>query len=192
MLKPALFLDRDGTLIKDKNYLKSPDQIEFIDSVIPALQRAMKWGWHLIVISNQSGVARGYFDECDVRLVHIALQKMLEHKKIYLSGIYYCPHYLDGNPPYNIYCNCRKPEPGMLRTAAFEHNIDLDKSVVIGDKLSDVETAHRLKLPGILVKSGYGVEELKKADKTKPDYVAGNLLKAIQWIEQRFDLSPQK
>jgi D-glycero-D-manno-heptose 1,7-bisphosphate phosphatase len=120
-----------------------------------------------------------------VQTIHSALREMLQKEGASIDGMYFCPHHPKGNPPYNILCSCRKPAAGMLRQAAKDLDIDLKKSVVIGDKISDVQTAQGLQRPGILVLTGFGKDEQEKYQgnwEKAPDYIAENLLEAVSWF----------
>lgn len=184
MNKPAFFLDRDGTVCEEVGYLSQVKDLRLIPGSAQAIRRIREAGWKAVIISNQSGVARGYLSEETVLTIHAALRKMLQHQGAEIDGIYYCPHHPQGNPPYNINCRCRKPESGMLLKAAEELHIDLKKSIVIGDKYSDVLTAQRLNIPGILVLTGFGKSEREKYQSSwekEPVHIAENLSDAVRW-----------
>ncbi len=183
-LTPAVFLDRDGTVNEEVGYLSRVEDIKLIPGSVEAIKRINREGWKTVVISNQSGVARGYFTEAQVRKVNAALLAILKNAGAVIDAIFYCPHHEDGNPPYNIECRCRKPAAGMVERAAQELNIDILRSVVIGDKMTDVLTAQNLKIPGILLKTGFGEQQLKRYGSSwtqPPQYVAENLLDAVEW-----------
>ena len=135
MTRRAVFLDRDGTLIVDQGYTRKPSQVEFLPGVIPALRAIQSAGYLLIIVSNQSGVGRGYFTIEEVDKVNDHLENLLNNHGIRISGTYYCPH----RP--NERCNCRKPEPGMVFQAIKEYKIDASQSYLVGDKWTDVEAA---------------------------------------------------
>ncbi len=183
--KSAFFLDRDGTVCEEVGYIKDVDQLQLIEGSAEAIRIINRHGWKTIIISNQSGIARGFMDESDVDAVNNALLARLNHQNAYIERIYYCPHHPQGNAPYNISCDCRKPAGGMLLQAATELDIDLKQSLVIGDKLTDVETANRLDIPGILVLTGFGAEESKSMHNPiltrAPAHIARNLLDAVRW-----------
>lgn len=136
MWNKAFFLDRDGTIIIDKGYLNNPGDIEFIEGIPALLKKIKEKGYLIVIVSNQSGVARGYFDENTVKLVNMMLaEKLKTEYDIEIDGIYYCPHHPEyGNQKQ---CNCRKPKPGMILKAAEELKIDTTRSVMVGDKESD-------------------------------------------------------
>jgi D-glycero-D-manno-heptose 1,7-bisphosphate phosphatase len=175
----AVFMDRDGTVVEEVGYLNHPDLLKLIPQSAEAITRLNQSGLKVVLITNQSGVARGYFSEQILKKIHNRLKKMLLREKAYLDGVYYCPHHPDEG------CDCRKPKTGMLELAANELDIDLRCSFVIGDKMDDVEAAHRVGAKGILVLTGYGREEdnLHRANLlVQPDYIAQNLYEAVRWI----------
>ncbi len=180
---PAVFMDRDGTVCEEVGYLRDVKNLRLIPGSAEAIRRINARGWKAVIISNQSGIARGYTTVEEVDHVNQALLDMLALEEARIDRVYYCPHHPQGNPPFNIECGCRKPANGMLTKAAQELDIDLSQSLVIGDKLSDVETAHRLHIPGILVRTGFGEQELRihnTEGNSIPTFVAANLGEAIQ------------
>ena len=185
MKQPAVFLDRDGTVCEEVGYLREVKDLQLIPGSAQAIRKIRQAGWKVVIISNQSGVARGYLTEETVQTIHTALREMLQKEETEIDGIYYCPHHPKGNPPYNMQCDCRKPKAGMLKQATKDLDLDLNRSIVIGDKLSDVQTAQRLNIPGILVLTGFGKGELEKYQQNwekKPDHIAENLLEAASWF----------
>jgi D,D-heptose 1,7-bisphosphate phosphatase len=186
--KPAFFLDRDGTICEEVGYLKDPKHLKLIPGSANAIRKINEAGWCTVVISNQSGVARGYMDENDVASVNQALISKLAEKNAFLDGIYYCPHHPKGNPPYKAECECRKPLPGMIYKAKTDLNIEIGKSVVIGDKFTDIQTAQNLNITGVLLLTGFGKEEYKKYHdgwQIPPTFIAKNLLDAVEWFFHR-------
>ncbi len=161
-MRPALFLDRDGCLIQEVDYLNDLAAVKLLPGVGEALARAQAAGYALVVVTNQSGVARGFFDEDFVTRAHERLKELLRGFGVELSGIYYCPHHPLGNAPYNIACDCRKPKTGMLERAFAELEIQREGSVMVGDKSCDVELGYRAGLAGWLVLTGHGKEELAR------------------------------
>jgi len=154
-LRVAVFLDRDGTLIREVGYLSSLSQLEILPNVPNALKLLKSLGYLLIVVTNQSGVARGFFTESFVLQVHSVLQERFIEQGVKVDAFYYCPHHpTEGLPPYNIDCDCRKPKTGMLTKAALEHGIDIPRSWVIGDSLTDVQLAQNAGCKGIFLKTG--------------------------------------
>ncbi|MBI5048036.1 MAG: D-glycero-beta-D-manno-heptose 1,7-bisphosphate 7-phosphatase [Deltaproteobacteria bacterium] len=171
----AVFLDRDGTINKDTGYIDSPGRLIIIDGVSSAIKRLNSNGFKVVVITNQSGVARGYFSKEALDIVNKRLEHILKKKRAHIDGIYYCPHHPDDN------CECRKPKIGLLEQAKKDLNIDFKKSYVVGDKVSDVEIAQGIGGKGILVLTGMGRDEEKKLNH-KPSYIAHDLKDAVEWI----------
>ncbi len=161
MSNRAVFLDRDGVLIHDVHYLSDLGQIRLYSDVPSSLIRLKAAGFLLIVVTNQSGIARGYFDEEFVGKCHVELNNIFLQQNIQLDAWYYCPHHPDGDKPYNQVCDCRKPAAGMIDKATKEFDIDCKKSFVIGDKISDVELAVNTNASGILLKTGHGIKHSK-------------------------------
>jgi len=157
-MNKAVFLDRDGVLIQDVNYLSHLSQIEVFDDVPSGLKKLKSLDFKLIVVTNQSGVARGYFTEDFVLETHKKINQLLEAYQVQIDDFVYCPHHPDGLSPYNLKCKCRKPQTGMIDKAKVEHDIKIEGSFMVGDKLSDIEFAVNAKLTGILIKTGYGYE----------------------------------
>lgn len=145
--KKAWFLDRDGTIIEDKHYLSNPDDIVILPGVTEALCAAQKDGYLLIVVTNQSGIARGYFTESDADAVDERLYGELSKHGITIAKSYRCPHLPDGNPPYNVECNCRKPNVGLFALAIEEFGLDPTQCIACGDKARDVERLNLLGIP---------------------------------------------
>ena len=173
---PTLFLDRDGTLIREADYLRDPKKVKLLPGVPGALRRLQKAGYSLVVVSNQSGVARGLITPVELAAVRARFSALLAQERIVLAGYYVCPHAPDKG------CACRKPRPGMLRRAGRKLNRPWRYGVSIGDKPSDVRLSQAAGGWGILTLSGYGRQNLKKWTGRKPDYVARNLAAAAQWI----------
>ena len=156
-LNRAVFLDRDGTINVEKHYLHKIEDFEFIPGAPEAIKKLKDAGFLVIVVSNQAGVARGFFDEQAVETLHRHLQSELAALGTAIDAFYFCPHHPEeGVGRYRIACDCRKGEPGMLLQAAREHNIDLHASFMIGDKLADIEAGERAGCQSILVLTGYG------------------------------------
>jgi len=158
-MTPAVFLDRDGTLIEERNYLDRLDLIAPFPGVAAALTRLRDAGFALVLVTNQAGVARGYFDERFVRAAHVHLAELFARDGIVLDGYYYCPHHPEGAvEAYRRRGRCRKPAPGMVEEAARDLDLDVARSFVIGDKWLDVELAKNAGARGILVRTGYGAD----------------------------------
>ena len=153
----AVFLDRDGTINVEKNYLHKIEDFEFIPGAPEAIKRLKDAGFLVIVVSNQAGIGRGYFDEQDVEELHRHIQSELVNYDASIDAFYFCPHHpQEGIGDFRVVCDCRKGQPGMLQQAAREHDIDLQKSFMIGDKLADIEAGQRAGCKSILVLTGYG------------------------------------
>lgn len=183
MLK-AVFLDRDGTIIYDKGYMGSSKDVRLIPKAADAIKKLNKAGFLVIVVSNQSGIARGYFNENVVTKVNTRMQYQLNKKGAYVDASYYCPHFEGGKvKKYAKKCFCRKPRPGMIKLAAKDFNINIKKSFVIGDKLTDILLGKRVGAKAILVLTGQGKKEAKKITKiTKPKFIAKDLNSAVEKI----------
>jgi len=178
-LRPAVFLDRDGTIAEEVGYLNHASRFRIFPFVAAAIRRLNEAGLPVIVVTNQSGVGRGYFPESLVHNVNELMTQQLAEAGAKLDAIYYCPHTSGDN------CNCRKPRTGMLDRAALEHALDLRRSVVVGDRFGDMELARNVGARAILVRTGYGEGELAwHAAKWRfqPDSVAKDLAQAAEWI----------
>jgi D,D-heptose 1,7-bisphosphate phosphatase len=185
----AVFLDRDGTINEEVGYLDSLDKFKIIPCAYEAIRLINESGMKAVVISNQAGVARGLFTEDFVKKINKHLQAALCQKKAHIDNFYYCPHHpTEGIEPYLKVCNCRKPASGMLLQAAQDLNIDLTRSYLVGDRFRDMEAAKKVRVKGILVKTGYGQELLQDdgpdeaTEEGKPDYIAADILEAVRWI----------
>ena len=182
----AVFMDRDGTINEEVGYVNHLERFVLLPRVGEAIRLLNERGLKAVVVTNQSGVARGYFPESLIRLVHQRMLELLKREGAYLDGIYYCPHHPDvGSPPYRQKCGCRKPETGLVDEASRALDLDCLKSYVIGDRGKDLEFAHRIRAKGILVLTGYGRGEWEYCQdqwKVKPDHVAQDLYAAVQWI----------
>ena len=162
-MRPAVFLDRDGTLIEERNYLDRLDLIAPLPGVVPALTRLRDAGFALVLVTNQAGVARGYFDERFVRAAHEPLAALFARDGLVLDGYYYCPpHPQAAVPAYRRVCRCRKPAPGSVEEPARDLDLDVARSFVIGDKWLDVELAKNAGARGILVRTGYGARSRRR------------------------------
>lgn len=164
-MKKCIFLDRDGNVNVEKEYLHKIEDFEFIEGAKEAIKTFNDLGYLVVVVTNQSGVARGYYDEESVRKLHGYLES--EVKKIggYIDGFYYCPHHPEkGIGNYKLDCSCRKPNPGMFLSAKSDLDIDFSKSIMVGDKISDVKAGLNLGMRSILVRTGHGMAEEKKLD----------------------------
>lgn len=179
---PAVFLDKDGTLIEDVPYNVDPRLIRLsagAEHALPALHAA---GYRLIVISNQSGVARGLFTEDALVAVRDRLRELLGAIGVPLAGFFYCPHHPEGSVPrFAIDCNCRKPAPGLILSASRSHGIDLPRSWFVGDILDDIEAGHRAGCRSILLDNGHETE-WRMSPPRQPDALASDLAGAARRI----------
>lgn len=147
---PGVLIDRDGTLIRDVGHLSRRDQIELLPLATNALRLLRQEGLKIIVVTNQSAVARGLLTESELKQIHEELEKGLAREGAYLDGIYYCPHHpCEGEEPYRLSCQCRKPNPGLAELAAAEFELDLGRSYVVGDQPSDMELAAKIGARGL-------------------------------------------
>ncbi len=182
-MRPAVFLDRDGTLIEERGYLSKLEDIALFADTPAALRRLRDAGFALVVVTNQAGIARGYFDEAFVQKAHRYLGEMLAAEGIVIDGYYYCPHHPDGLvPEYSRVCRCRKPAPGMVEQAARDLDLDIDRSFVVGDKWLDVELATNAGARGILVRTGYGAGDEQRPELSKAIAIVDTILDAANEI----------
>ena len=180
----AAFLDRDGTLIHDAEYLSDPDRIEFFPGAFEALRILRDIGYRLVVVTNQSGIARGLYSLEQYRAMEARMEALLAEQGIRLDGVYFCPHH----PDFTGQCDCRKPGIGMYRDAARNLGLDLTASVYIGDRFRDIEPARQLGGTGILVLTGAGREE---ADRVPPDVdVVTDVLAAARQLAAKKGAAP--
>ncbi len=186
MLKPAIFIDRDGTLSHEVGYVNHASRFRLYPYSVDAVRLVNRAGFLAVVVTNQAGVARGYFPESVIDEVHASLRAAMEAGGARLDGIYLCTHHPSvGEPPYRKDCDCRKPRPGLLRRAEAELGADLSRSWVVGDRHGDLALAWSVGARAALVKSGYGRGELAYHARTwprPPDLVAENLLEAVERI----------
>jgi len=178
----AVFLDRDGTLNEEVGYVNHLERFRLLPRVAPAIRLLNRFQFKVVVITNQSGVARGYFPESLVDLVHQKMHGLLRAEEAYLDGVYYCPHHPDQK------CRCRKPEAGLVEAAMKELDLDRSQCYMVGDRGVDMEFGRRIGAKSILVLTGYGRGEweyLGDQWEAKPDHVAGDLYEAVQWILHR-------
>lgn len=166
--KQAVFLDRDGTINIEKEYLYRPEEFEFIPGAVEAIKCLNRAGFLVVVVTNQSGVARGYYTEQDVRHLHRHIEQLLYRADARIDAWYHCPHHPAGLPPYNLDCDCRKPRIGMLEQAADDLGIDLSRSWMVGDKQVDVDAGIAAGCRPVLVLTGYGAEACSLVPATVP------------------------
>jgi D-glycero-D-manno-heptose 1,7-bisphosphate phosphatase len=178
-LRPAVFLDRDGTIAEEVGYLNHLSRFRMFPFAAQAIRQLNQAPLPVIVITNQSGVARGYFPESLVGAIHELMTAQLAKDGAHIDALYYCPHKGDDA------CACRKPKPGMLERAAREHGLDLRRSFVVGDRYGDMELARSVKARAILVRTGYAEGEIQWHSAkwpVPPDFIADNLVDAADWI----------
>ena len=187
--KPAVFIDRDGTVNEQMGYINHLSRFIMLSGAAEAIKLLNSHQYLVIIVSNQSGVARGYYPIELVNEVHAHMRALMEKDGAIVDGIFFCPHHINGSvPEYSIKCNCRKPKTGLIEKACKAFEIDMTNSYVIGDRYSDIELAVRLDIRGILVTSGYGLGDLEYVFPRlsfSPAYVAKDLLHAVRWIIEK-------
>ncbi|MBM2841251.1 MAG: gmhB 3 [Bacteroidetes bacterium] len=186
----GVFLDRDGTLNDEASYIRTPDELQLIPGAGEAVRRLNERGIITCVISNQSGVARGYLTEKDLVPIHERLERELARSGGKVDRIYYCPHHpTEGRPPYNIACDCRKPMTGMLRKGMDEFNLDIEQSFVVGDSVVDMQAGNTMKVRTVLVLTGYGVTAQQQCATANihVDHVAPTIVEAVDFILKTLD-----
>ncbi|MGH9373338.1 MAG: D-glycero-alpha-D-manno-heptose-1,7-bisphosphate 7-phosphatase [Vicinamibacterales bacterium] len=186
-MRPAVFLDRDGTLLEEAGYLDRLERLVFFPFAIDAIRLLNRGGFAVVLITNQSGIGRGMYQEDFVVRVHQVIDEKVVAGGGRIDGYYYCPHHPQAEiEQYRQDCECRKPRPGMLRQAARDLDLDLSRSFTIGDKWSDVQVGHAAGGTGILVRTGYGrSSELAPKPGAQPVAVADDLISAAAWILRR-------
>ncbi|MGB9712517.1 MAG: D-glycero-beta-D-manno-heptose 1,7-bisphosphate 7-phosphatase [Dissulfurimicrobium sp.] len=184
--RKAVFLDRDGTINIEMGYLGRPEELVLIDTAAEAIAMLNGKGYAVAVITNQSGVARGLFEEKDVKAIHEEIARRLLRSGARVDGWYYCPHHpSEGVGRYNIQCNCRKPLTGMIEAASNDLDVDISESFVVGDSIRDMELAWNSGAKAVLVLTGFGLETLKRLarqDKKNIVYIAADILDASKFI----------
>jgi D-glycero-D-manno-heptose 1,7-bisphosphate phosphatase len=189
MKRPALFMDRDGTISEEVGYVNHPSRFRLFPYSAEAIKLLNDNGWLAILVTNQAGVARGYFAEEVILQVHDRLRRGLENASAKLDAIYYCAHHPSvGDPPYRVDCDCRKPKTGLIERATADFAIDLERSWMVGDRYGDIELARNAGLHSAFVLSGYGRGEWeyqRGAWKLEPEIVADDLLVAVKTIIER-------
>jgi len=169
-------LDRDGTIIEERHYLSDPEQVALIPDAAQGLRQLQEMGFGLVVVTNQSGIGRGYFDNATLDLIHHRVAQLLESEGVHLDGFYHCPHLPEDD------CQCRKPKTSLLKLAANEMKFNPQNCVVVGDKASDIEMGKRIGATTFLVLTGYGAEAAKN-DICSPDHTVSGLAEAAQTIK---------
>ncbi len=185
-MNKAVFLDRDGTVNEEVGYLANLSKLRLIPGAGAAIRRLNEAGFQVVLVTNQSGVARGYFPESLVHEAHERLFEMLKSEGARIDAVYYCPHHPKaGNSHYTVDCDCRKPKTGLIDRALKERAIDIRHSYMVGDKWSDVELAQRAGAHAILVASGFAPDDPgnKRPELLPdPDFTASSLMEAVEWI----------
>lgn len=178
---PALFLDRDGVINREREYVHRKDEFEFIDGVFEACRAAKDLGYRLVIITNQAGIARGFYSEADFHALTEWMLAQFSEQGIAIDGVYFCPHHpTAGVGGYLRQCECRKPQPGLITRAAQELDIDLRRSALVGDKISDIEAGVRAGVGTcILVRSGHAFSEQQGA---VADATVSDLCAAIAYL----------
>lgn len=184
--RPAVFIDRDGTLTDEVGYVNHPSRLRLLPRSAEAIRRLNRAHVAAVVVTNQAGVARGYFSEDVLDAVNTTLVMQLKAAGAHLDGLYVCAHHpTEGEPPWRVDCDCRKPKPGLLLRAAADLGLDLASSTIVGDKASDLAVAPRVGAQSVLVLTGYGLGEWeyrRASFPVEPDHVAGDLLDAVDWV----------
>ncbi|HEX8036933.1 MAG TPA: HAD family hydrolase [Ktedonobacterales bacterium] len=181
MAQRAIFLDRDGTLVHPRHYPSRPEDLHLYTGIGPGLRRLQSAQFRLVVVTNQSGIARGYFTEQDLERMHLHLRRQLARVGVRLDGIYYCPHHPDGAiPALAMRCTCRKPQAGMPLRAAADLDLDLGRSWFVGDILDDIEAGRRAGCRTVLV--DLGTESPARSPLRQPHYIARDTRHALRII----------
>jgi D-glycero-D-manno-heptose 1,7-bisphosphate phosphatase len=179
-------MDRDGTLTEEVGYVNHPNRLRLLPRSAAAVRRLNAAGIAVVVVTNQAGIARGYFSPEVLAAVNAAMVSQLKDEGAHVDGVYVCPHHpTEGEPPYRLVCDCRKPRPGLLLRAAAELGLDLERSILVGDKGSDLVAARAVGARAVLVLTGYGLGEWeyrRTALPAQPDHVAEDLLGAADWV----------
>lgn len=196
MKKMAVFLDRDGTINEQMGYINHLSRFHLLPGVAQAIRLLNDQAIPVFVVTNQSGLARGYFPEDLLIKVHEAMVERLRAEGASLDGVYVCPHHPEAKEErYRVDCPCRKPRQGLFQQAAADHNLDLTRSYVVGDRWSDLKAAAACGAKGVLVLTGYGrgdYEFIGPQQNLQPNHVADDLLAAVQWIIVNAQLDGQK
>jgi D-glycero-D-manno-heptose 1,7-bisphosphate phosphatase len=184
MPRPAVFLDRDGTLVEEAGYLDRLERLVFFPYSVDAVRLLNRAGLAVVIITNQAGIARGIFKESFVAEAHRHITERLAAGGARVEAFYYCPHHPEAViAEYKKSCDCRKPQPGLLKRAALDLDLALDRSFVVGDRWHDLEAGQRVGARGVLVRTGYGkTEEAAPSSAVKPLAVVDNVMEAVSWI----------
>jgi D-glycero-D-manno-heptose 1,7-bisphosphate phosphatase len=181
MSQRAIFLDRDGTLVHSYHYPSRPEHLRLYDNIGPGLCALQGMGFRIVIVTNQAGIARGYFTHAELAIMHDYLTGALAQLGVYVDGIYHCPHHPEGTvPEFAFCCDCRKPQPGMLLKAEADLDIDLGRSWFVGDILDDVEAGNRAGCRTVLV--DLGTESMPEQAIRYPTFIARNTLHALEIV----------
>ena len=183
-MRRAVFLDRDGTLLEEANYVSTVERLVFFPFSVDAVRLLNRADFAVVVVTNQAGIARGIVEESFVAEAHAFITARLAEGGAHVDAYYYCPHHPKGIvEEYRRACDCRKPQPGMLKKAAADLGIDLTRSFIVGDKVHDLEAGRAVGARGVLVRTGYGRKEEALPDRrVEPDATVDNLMGAVSWI----------
>ena len=187
--RPAVFLDRDGTINEQMGYVNHLSRFQLLPGVARAIRSLNEAGLPVVVVTNQSGLARGYFPESLLEAVHAELHRLLAREGAHLDGLYICPHHPEAREErFRLDCDCRKPKPGLLERAAAELGLDLGRSYMVGDRWSDLRCGAAVGATTVLVLTGYGRGDaayVGPGQTVQPDHVAEDLEAAARWILDR-------
>lgn len=184
-MNKAVFLDRDGTIIKHVDLLSKISQLHLLSGVSQAVKRINKLGFLTVIVTNQPVVARGIISLKEIKVIHSELLRRLKSDEAIIDAVYFCPHHPEATDKrYRVNCRCRKPKPGLILLAAKELNLDLGRSFTIGDAMIDLVAGQRAGTRTILVKTGPGHARLDQLYKTTPEFVARNLNEAVTILEK--------
>ena len=186
-MKRAVFLDRDGTIIEESGYLDRLERLVFFPFSIDAVRALNDGGFTVVIVTNQAGIARGIVDEVFVGEAHRHIAERMQAGGARIDGVYYCPHYPEGTvAQYRQRCDCRKPQPGLLRRAARDLDLDLGRSFIVGDRWHDLAAGQAVGARGLLVRTGLGrVDEATPAKLPADALVVDDLAAAVAWILQQ-------
>ena len=191
-LRPAVFLDRDGTINEQMGYVNHISRFQILPGVVEAIRRLNEARIPVVVVTNQSGLARGYFPAELLVAVHEKMITLLAEGGAHVDGIYICPHHPEAKKEeYRVNCECRKPKPGLLLQAAAEMGLDLAHSFVVGDRWSDLKTAKACGALPVLVLTGYGrgdAQYIGPTQEVQPTFVGADLAEAVQWILEKITI----
>ena len=191
--RPVVFIDRDGTLNVEAGYIRELENLRLIEGAARSVERLNQAGVAAILVTNQTGAARGYYDEDHIKALNARLVALLEAEGAFLDDVFYCPHLAEGVvPEYSEVCDCRKPAIGLVEQAYEKHpELDRERSFVVGDKATDVELAANCGALGVLVRTGYG-ERVLAGDyqwKVEADFEAGDITAAVDWILEKLNVT---